>query len=48
MQAVVVSIYNKGDASKLENYQPTSLLITCYKITAALVKERLDKGLGSW
>ena len=48
MQAIVVSIYKKGDACKLENYRPISLLNACYKIVAALVKVRLDKGLDSW
>ena len=45
MNAVVVSIYKKGDASSLANYRPISLLNSCYKIMAALVKERLDSGL---
>ena len=41
MNAVVVSIYKKGDASSLANqYKPISLLNSCYKIMAALVKER--------
>ena len=48
LQAIVVSIYKKGDASMLENYRPISLLNSCYKIIAALVKERLDEGLDSW
>ena len=48
LNAVVVSIYKKGDASKLENYRPISLLTACYKIVAALLKERLDKGLDKW
>ena len=48
LQAIVVSIYKKGDASLLENYRPISLLNTCYKIVAALTKERLDAGLDSW
>ena len=48
MNAVVVSIYKKGDSSRLSNYRPISLLTSCYKILAAMVKERLDKGLDSW
>ena len=48
MKAIVVSIYKKGDASSLANYRPISLLCSCYKIVAALVKERLDAGLDSW
>ena len=48
LRAVVVSIYKKGDSSQLENYRPISLLNTCYKILAALIKDRLDKGLDKW
>ena len=48
MNAVVVSIYKKGDASSLANYRPISLLNSCYKIMAALVKERLDSGFDTW
>ena len=48
LKALVVSIYKKGDSSQLSNYRPISLLNSCYKITAALVKERLDKGLDAW
>ena len=44
LYAIVVSIYKKGDASKLENYRPISLLTACYKIVVALLKERLDTG----
>ena len=47
-QAEVVSIFKKGDASKLGNYRPISLLQTMYKIVAALIKERLDAGLDEW
>ena len=46
-QAIVISIYQKNDASLLENYRPISLLDTCYRIIAAFT-ERLDKGLDSW
>ena len=48
MRAIVVSIYTKGDSSLLANYRPISLLCSCYKIVAALVKERLDAGLDGW
>ena len=48
MNAVVNSIYKKGNSSRLSNYRPISLLTSCYKILAAMVKERLDKGLDSW
>lgn len=48
LQAVVASIYKKGDSSLLSNYRPISLLNSCYKIVAALVKHRLDAGLDPW
>jgi len=48
LYAVVVSIYKKGDSTNLANYRPISLLNLCYKITAALIKERLDAGLDTW
>ena len=32
----------------LWNYRPISLSTSCYKISAALVEERLDKGLDAW
>ena len=48
LNAVVVSIYKKGDSALLENYRPISLLNACYKIVAAVVKERLDQGLDPW
>ena len=32
----------------MANYRPISLFCSCYKIVAALVKERLDAGLDSW
>ena len=47
LKAVVVSIYKKADFTSLENHRPISLLTSCYKIVAALFKERLDKGLGA-
>ena len=45
LQARVVSIYKKGDTSKLENYRPISLLNSIYKIYAAVIQERLAEGL---
>ena len=48
LKAVVVSIYKKGDSTSLENYRPIWLLISRYKISAALVNERLNKALDSW
>ena len=48
MKAIVISIYKEGDASSLANFRPISLLCSCYKIVAALVKERSDAGLDSW
>ena len=47
-EASVVSIYKKGDSSKLENYRPISLLQTFYKIIASLIKNRLKEGLENW
>ena len=48
LNAVVVSIYKKGDSSSLTNCRPISLLSCCYKIIAALVKNRLLAGLDPW
>ena len=48
LHAIVASIYKKGDSSSLANYRPISLLNSCYKIVAALVKDRLDSGLDAW
>ena len=45
LQARVVSLYKKGDTSKMENYRPISLLNSMYKIYAAIIQERLQKGL---
>ena len=47
-QASIVSIFKKGDSSKLENYRPISLLQTFYKLLAAIVKNRLAHGLEKW
>lgn len=47
-EASVVSIFKKGDSTKLENYRPISLLQTCYKLLAAMIKNRLTQGLDDW
>ena len=41
LRARVVSIYKKGDTSKMENYRPISLLNSIYKIYAAIIQRRL-------
>ena len=48
LHAIVVSVYKKGDSSSLAKYRPISLLCSCNKIIAALVKNRLTDGLDSW
>ena len=47
-EASVVSIFKKGDSTKLENYRPISLLQTFYKLLAAMMKNRLTQGLDDW
>ena len=47
-EATIVSLYKKGDSSKLENYRPIALLQTFYKIIASLIKNRLAQGLEEW
>ena len=47
-EASVVSIFKKGDSSKLENYRSISLLQTFYKLLAAMIKNRLSQGLENW
>ena len=47
-EASVVSIFKKGDSTKLENYRPISLLQTFYKLLAAMIKNRLTQGLDDW
>ena len=37
-------MYVYCDSTSLEHYRPISLLTSWYKVIAALVKERLDKG----
>ena len=46
--AQVVSIFKKGDSSKLENYRPISLLPSFCKFIATRIKSRLEKGLDEW
>ena len=41
LQARIVMIYKKGDTSKMENYRPTALLNSTYKIYAAIIQRRL-------
>ena len=48
VQAVVVSLYKKGDPKKLENYRPISLLNAMYKLFAIICKKRLEEGLENW
>ena len=48
VNAVVVSIYKKGDSSSLSSCRPISLLSCSYKIVAALVKNRPLAGLDPW
>ena len=45
MNARVVLIYKKGDASLCENYRPISLLNTCYKLIAAAIQRRIEAGI---
>ena len=40
-QARVVAIYKKGDYSLASNYRPISLLNTCFKIVASVIKHRI-------
>lgn len=47
-EASVVSIFKKGNSTKLENYRPISLLQTFYKLLAAMIKNRLTQGLDDW
>eukprot|EP00973_Karenia_brevis_P063881 8879750-Karenia_brevis.AAC.1 len=43
--ARVVLIYKKGDTNLCENYRPISLLNTMYKIMAAAIHTRLERGM---
>ena len=46
--ANIVSIYQKGDATKMQNYRPISLLQVLYKIFAGLIKIRLIETYDPW
>ena len=46
--ANIVSIYKKGDATKMQNYRPISLLQVLYKIFAGLIKNRLIETYDPW
>lgn len=48
MNAVAVSIYKKDNLSFLASYRSISRLNSCYKIMAAVIKERLDSGHDAW
>ena len=43
--ALVCSIYKKGDPKKQEHYRPISLLNSIYTIIAGVTKDRIDKQL---
>ena len=45
MNARVVLIYKKGDASLCEHYRPISLLNTCYKLIATALQRRIEAGI---
>ena len=44
----LLSIFKKGDPSKLENYRPIVLLQTFYKLLAGMIKRRLVVVLEPW
>ena len=43
-EALVATIFKKGDPKLQENYRPISLLNAIYKLTAAMVKHRIEEG----
>ncbi len=45
LRARVVLIYKKGNTNLYENYRPTSLLNSTYKIFAAIMQKRIAAGL---
>ncbi len=45
LQARVVQIHKKGDASKFENYRPIPLLKIPHTVFAAAVRNRLMEGM---
>ena len=44
-QARVALLFKKGNTADLNNYRPISLLNTIYKILAAIIKTRLERGM---
>ena len=44
-QAIVASIYKKGNTDNQENYRPISLLPVLYKLFAAILKDRIEEGV---
>ena len=46
VEAIVASLYKKGDPTQQENNRPISLLNSIYKIYAGVVKMRFQKGMG--
>ena len=46
--ANIVSIYKKGDSTKMENYRPIALLQVFYKILAGLIRGRLMAAYDPW
>ena len=46
LQTRVVLTYKKGDTNSCENYRPSSLLNTLYKILAAAIQRRIEQGIG--
>ena len=45
LQALVASLYKKGDPRNLENYRPISLLNALYKIIAGILQTRIEEGV---
>ena len=46
--ANIVSIFKKGDATKMQNYRPIALLQVLYKLFAAMIKNRLLQTYEPW
>ena len=44
-EAIVASIYKKGNTDNQENYRPISLLQVFYRICAAILKDRIEQGV---
>lgn len=47
-KANIVQIFKNGVAANIENYIPISLLQTAHQILAALMKNRILRGLDNW